>query len=83
MRKWKYSANPHSAFMSDDYYFGKWSPRSDMITLFEPVKGNIVCMVDRKYLVKYCQKNGYSVYTYLLYIFERYIDKYNRKVTND
>lgn len=82
MRKWKYSANPHSAFMSDDHYFGKWSRRSDTYNLFEPVKGDLVCMVDRKYLVKYCQKNDYSVYTYLLYIFERCIDKYNKRCLN-
>lgn len=79
MRTWKYSANPHSAFMSNDYYFGSWSPRSGMYTLYEPVNGNIVCMVDHEYLIKYCKDNDFNCYTYLLYIFERYIDKYIKK----
>ena len=79
MRKWKYSANPHSAFMSDDKYFARWSKRNDMYTLFEPVKGDVICNVDRKVLVRYCQDNDLNCYTYLLYLFERYIDRYNRK----
>ena len=74
MRSWKYSANPHSAFMSNDHYYGKWSKRSDMYNLFEPVKGRLICMVDRKELVNYCQGNNLNSYTYLLYLFERAIE---------
>ena len=77
MRKWKYSTNPHSAFMSDDKYFARWSKQSDIYILFEHVDGEIVCMVDRKKLVKYCKDNDLNCYTYLLYLFERYIDRYN------
>ena len=82
MRKWKYSANPPSAFMSDDHYFGEWSPRSDTYNLFEPVKGDLVCMVIRKELVHYCEENNLSCFNYLLYIFERCIDMYNRRFSH-
>lgn len=82
MRKWKFISNPHTAYMSDDHYFGKWSPRSDTYNLYEPVKGDLVCMVFRKKLVNYCNDNDLSIYTYLLYIFERCIDKYNKRYSH-
>lgn len=80
MRTWKWNLNPHSEFISDDNYVAKWSKQDDRYILFEPVNGVIVCMVDRKELIRYCEDNILNCYTYLLYLFERYIDKYNSEV---